>query len=82
VSDRPNVNLWEVMASEPSPEGRYPGYANIRVFVVTRTAERAMELVRVDHADCIFHKVERRNNVHTTGAIIVDEEVAEIIGRA
>lgn len=66
------VNLWEVLASTPTgPEGRHPGYANLRHFVVAASAEQAMEMVRSVAPHCIFHKIERRNAIHTTGKLLV-----------
>jgi hypothetical protein len=68
--------LWEVMASEPdNTMGGQHGYSNRRVFVVTTTMERAMELVRERYPECRFHRVERRNTMGKYG-VIVDPEVA------
>lgn len=73
------INLWEVMASTPTVSGNHPGYANLRHFVVATSAEQAMEMVRKVAPECIFHKVERRNALHTTGALLIHPDTLELL---
>jgi len=61
--------IWEVMASDREPPNT--SWSNLRLFIVTTTMQRAIELFLADHPDARLHKVERRNTVGKD--LIVDE---------
>lgn len=60
--------LWEVMVSKPTRHEEVS--IKLRFFVVTTTAERAMEMVRRDHPGCVFRKIAH----YGSGSVIVDHE--------
>ena len=53
--------IWEIMASDREPQ--HQSWSNLRIFIVTTTMQRAIELFLADHPDARLHKVERRNTI-------------------
>jgi len=63
-------HVWEIMASTPKEHGGHSYYANLRVYVITFTMERAIELFRVEYPDARLHKVERRQSTESKMVIV------------
>ena len=78
MSDRVRLNLWELRLSHPikREDGTTtpsPGYANITSWVVTDSAEAAMDLTKIRFPEADFHKIERRTNIYQSNQrVIVD----------
>lgn len=70
------IHIWEVEASDREPPHNY--YSNLRLGVIARTMEDAIEAFRTKHPDARLHKVMRREAVGKNSVIIhssIEKEV-------
>jgi hypothetical protein len=57
----------------PSNETTAPNYANVVSWVVTDSAEAAIDLTKLRYPEADFHKIERRTNIYRANErVIVD----------
>lgn len=67
--------LFEICASS-KVDGKYPGYQNLIIHVVSDRMEGAVETFRTEFPDAILHKVERRNYMGKN-AVMIDPKIAQ-----